>query len=203
MTCKPGEVFGYVNEIPNRGFCSKACTTDADCLKGQSCVEGRKSNEPTMGMAAAIKSTIHKCDCGADQECGHEVAKSNEPTMGMAAAVKNGIMVCSPKPSQAKEFSLQTRPQIGVISSHSYTTTWPALQVGRGALALAVGTCALASVVAELAAGGAAMLGGGVAADATVVAIGGSVFCFEQAAIAIIPREKQSFTPIAVAVLVR
>jgi hypothetical protein len=60
-TCKADEVFGYVNEIPGRGFCSKKCTIDSDCLKGHTCVEGRKTNEPTGGMSAAIANTVHMC----------------------------------------------------------------------------------------------------------------------------------------------
>lgn len=39
-TCKEGQVFGFVSQVPDRGFCSKKCSADADCLKGQICVEG-------------------------------------------------------------------------------------------------------------------------------------------------------------------
>ena len=60
-TCNAGEVFGYVNEIPGRGFCSKACTSDADCIKGQSCVDGQRTNETTMGAAAANRNYVQKC----------------------------------------------------------------------------------------------------------------------------------------------
>ena len=39
-TCKEGQVFGFVAQVPERGFCSKKCSVDSDCLKGQICVEG-------------------------------------------------------------------------------------------------------------------------------------------------------------------
>ena len=52
-TCKEGEVFGWVSQVPERGFCSKKCSADSDCLKGQICVEGHTTK--------AGGDVVHKC----------------------------------------------------------------------------------------------------------------------------------------------
>ena len=44
-TCKEGEVFGWVSHNPNRGFCSRKCSVDADCLRGHVCVEGHTTKD--------------------------------------------------------------------------------------------------------------------------------------------------------------
>ncbi len=60
-SCAAGEVFGFVPG-KSRGFCSKACTSDTECPRTQVCVDAQRSDQGTIGMAAAKANAIRKCD---------------------------------------------------------------------------------------------------------------------------------------------